>query len=91
MQILNKDKLFKIAETGSKEQLKELGTAVKDYLQILTDPQLRLRIKEGTVHSILKILSKYFINFSFTNLKSLIDATEDEVKQLGYNIEGGYV
>ena len=86
-----KEKLAKIAEAGKNERLKELGKAVNDYLTDLNDDKLKVRIKESTLHAILRILTKYFLNYKFTELKGLFNVTEDEVRQLGYTIQDGFV
>ena len=50
-----------------------------------------MRVKESTLSAILKTLTKYFLNYKFSDLKDLFNVSEEEVRQLGYNIRNGYV
>ena len=50
-----------------------------------------MRVKESTLSAILKTLTKYFLNYKFSELKGLFNVSEEEVKQLGYNIQNGYI
>ena len=50
-----------------------------------------MRVKESTLNAILKVLTKYFINYKYADLKILFNVTEDEVRQLGFNIQGGFI
>jgi hypothetical protein len=36
-------------------------------------------------------LSKYFVNYKFSDLKTLFSVSEDDVQQLGYTIREGYI
>ena len=57
----------------------------------MKEEPLKERIKEATTEAILKILSKYYINFSFQELKSIYDTSEEKIKELGYEIVSGYI
>ena len=50
-----------------------------------------MRVKESTLSAILKTLTKYFLNYKFSDLKDLFNVSEEEVRQLGYNIQNGYI
>ena len=73
----HKVKLIKIADAGKNERLKELGTSINDYLKDLKEEKLTVRVKESTLQAILKTLTKYFLNYKFTDLKGLFNVTED--------------
>ena len=48
-------------------------------------------MKESTLNGILRVLTKYFINYKYADLKILLNVTEDEVRQLGFNIQGSFI
>ena len=76
---------------GKVEKIKELIVAVNEFIAVLKSDQLKQRIKEATLHSTLKILSKYFVNFKYDDFKKLTNGSEKEVIQLGYAIRDGYI
>ena len=69
----------------------QLGVAIKSYLSVLTDNQLKERISEATLQAILKILSKYFTNYSCTDLNIIWETTQDNLTELGFKIDSGYI
>ena len=48
-------------------------------------------MKESTLNAILRMLTKYFINYKYADLKILFNVTEDEVSQLGFNVQAGFI
>ena len=91
IQINHRSKLSEIATAGSSESLMQLGVAIKSYLSVLTDNQLKERIREATLQAILKILSKYFTNYSCTDLNIIWETTQDNLTELGFKIDSGYI
>ena len=64
---------------------------MEEYLGEIKDGKLKVRVKESTLNAILRTLTKYFINYKYSDLKILFNVTEDEVRQLGFNIQGGFI
>lgn len=73
------------------EKLKELGVAANVYISKTEDANLKERLRETTLHSILKILSKYFVNYKYTDLKVLFNASEEDIRHLGFTITEGFI
>ena len=71
--------------------MKELGAAVSAYLGEIKDDRLKLRIREATTQAILRILSKNFLNYKLGDLNGLFATNDEEVRQLGFNVNDGYV
>ena len=91
IKVADKPKLAKIAEAGTAEKMKELGVAIEDYLRDVKDGHVKQRIREATLNAYLKMLSKYFINYKYTDLKALFNCSEDDIRQLGYTVKDGFI
>ena len=90
--IKNAEVLYKLGEFGKREDVSHLWNLTRLYIGYLgSNDKLGQRIIEATVGNTLKILAKYFVNFSVEELNKLTGITENDLLEQGVEIRNKYI
>jgi hypothetical protein len=84
--------LLQIGETGKKEDIKQLWEQTRVFIgQLSAKTNLGQRINEATIDNTIKILAKYFLNFSVEDLTKITGITEKELVERGVEVRGKFI
>lgn len=84
--------MLKIGEAGRREDLKQLWEHIRFFIgQNSARAALAQRVKEGTIDFTVRLLSKYYLNFSLEDLNTLTGLTEQEVSERGVEVRGKFI